>query len=109
MLPWMIECGLITAAALSPKLWTSVGLPAPKGTYPKVGVFPAPSNYLASAIIFGPIALLSDTKVGPAASLVGWGVVLATLLTLIDPADPLNPSTPTAPAAKPAAAPASKG
>ncbi len=91
MLPWLVEIGIITSAAVAPKSWSVVGLPVPKGSYPKVGTFfPAPSCFVATAILFGPLALLSDTnKVGPMASLVAWGLVLATFLNLIDPTDPL--------------------
>ena len=96
MLPWLVEIGIITSAAVAPKSWSLVGLPVPKGSYPKVGTFfPAPSCFVATAILFGPLALLSDTnKVGPMASLVAWGLVLATFLNLLDPTDPLNPNTP---------------
>ncbi len=96
MLPWLVEIGIITSAAIAPKSWPAIGLPVPKGSYPKVGTFfPAPSCFVATAILFGPLALLSDTnKVGRMASLVAWGLVLATFLNLIDPTDPLNPNTP---------------
>ena len=94
MLPWLVEIGIITSAAVAPKSWSAVGLPVPKGSYPKVGTFfPAPSCFVATAILFGPLALLSDTnKVGPLASLAAWGLVLATLLNLVDPTDPLSSS-----------------
>lgn len=114
MLPWLAELGLITVATVAPSSFSAVGLSV-KRTYPKVGSFPAPSNYTATAIIFGPLALLSDTaKFGRIASAAGWALVLATLLGVLDPVDPLNSmaaTTSTAPAttATAAATPSSAG
>lgn len=104
MLPWLVEVGIITTATVAPGAWKAAGMPITK-TYPKVGPFPAPSIFVGTAIIFGPLALLSDTqKVGPLASLVAWGVVLATVLQLFDPTFvPATQATTQAPATTTAA------
>lgn len=92
-------------ATVWPGGFTAIGLPAPKGNFAKVGPLPAPSNYLATAIIFAPLALLSDTKAaGRSASLFGWGLVLASLLSVIDPTNPVKPCASPTPQPKPSTA-----
>jgi hypothetical protein len=34
---------------------------------------------------------LSDTKAGRSSTLLGWGIVLASLLSVIDPTNPVKP------------------
>jgi len=97
MLPWLVEIGLISVATVWPGGFTAVGLPAPKGNFAKVSALPAPSNFAATAIIFGPLALLADnSEAGKLASLTAWGFVLASLLSVIDPTSPIKPCTSTA-------------
>lgn len=102
MLPWLSACALITIGTVYPKALGAIGL-TPKAKYDRICVgsgtcttgLPAPSNYVATALIFGPLALVSDTaKFGKTADLIAWGILLGMLLNLIDPKDPLNPNTP---------------
>ena len=96
MLPWLVEIGLITTATVAPSAFQSLGLGKATGNFAKVGPFPAPSNFVATAIVFGPLALLSDNaQWGKIASLTAWGIVLATLLNVISPTNPIKPCTPT--------------
>ena len=89
MVPWLFEIGLVSMATVWPA---------------RVGALPAPSNYLASAIVFGPLALLSDTKYGKVATLTAWALVLASLMSVIDPTNPVKPCSSAAPTPKPATA-----
>lgn len=50
-------------------------------------VLPMPSDYAAVAIFYGGLGLL-PTQAEGLASLVGWGIVLATFLNLWNPANP---------------------
>ena len=50
-------------------------------------VLPMPSDYAAAAIFYGGLGLLPAQAEG-FASLVGWGMVLATFLRLWDPTNP---------------------
>jgi hypothetical protein len=104
LLPWAVELGLITVRDIWGKNATIGGLKI-KGTPHTVGGLPAPGDYLATAVIFGPLALARGTRFQTLAALVGWGYVLATLLNILDPSDPLNrgqgPSTQTTAAGAP--------
>ena len=53
----------------------------------KQKVLPLPSDYVAVAILYGALGLL-PAKAAPTASLIGWGIVLATFLNLFDPTQP---------------------
>lgn len=50
---------------------------------------PPPSDYVAVAIIFGGLGLLPESG-QTFANLVGWGLVVATLLNFWTPANPLS-------------------
>jgi len=87
MAPWAVELLLITLRDL--------GINPPglkfKGKRHTVGNFlPAPGDFLATFIIFAPLAALENTKAATLAKAIGWGYVLATLLGALDPADPVN-------------------
>lgn len=65
LVPWLAEIGLIT--------WRDVK----NDNRP-----PFPSEVLATFVIFGGFSLIPNEKVG---SLMGWGIVVATLLNVFDP------------------------
>jgi hypothetical protein len=62
----------------------------------KEKVPPPPSDYVAVAIIYGLLALLPDSGQG-FANVVGWGLVVATLLNFWTPATPTKFGPPTTP------------
>lgn len=98
LLPWAVELGLVTVRDIWGKNATIGGLKI-KGTAHTVGGLPAPGDYLATVIIFGPLSLAKGTRYQNVAAMIGWAYVLATVLNLLDPSDPLNrgqgPSTQT--------------
>lgn len=55
--------------------------------------FPLPSQYASTFIVYGALGLLPQRASG-VASLVGWGLVVATFLNLYDPLAP-GQTTPT--------------
>ncbi len=71
-IPWMAEIGLIS--------WRTVS----KEKRP-----PLPSELLATFVIFGAFSLVSvsQPEIG---SVLGWGIVVATLLNFWNPADPTH-------------------
>jgi hypothetical protein len=89
LVPWGVELALITARNLG------VNIPGSKpwatGSAHKVAGLPLPADYLATFLIFMPLAIAGDNpQFGSIAALVGWGYVLATLLTSLDPTDPMG-------------------
>lgn len=65
VVPWLVEVGLITWRDV--RIWKRP---------------PAPSELLATFIVFGGASLIPDRRFG---SVVGWGMVIATFLNLFDP------------------------
>ncbi|HVH77977.1 MAG TPA: hypothetical protein VM782_01185 [Stellaceae bacterium] len=51
---------------------------------------PLPSSYTAPIVFYGALALIPSPEGQRFAGLVGWGIVVATLLNLWDPAQPVN-------------------
>lgn len=87
MTPWAVELLLLALRDL--------GINPPglkfKGEKHTVGGFlPAPGDFLATFIIFAPLAVMAETKAKNLATAIGWAYVLATLLGALDPADPLG-------------------
>jgi len=85
--PWATEVVLITLRDLGIKLpganW--------KGTGNRVGPLPAPADYLATFVLFAPLAFLSDNPTAHTfAELMGWSIVLATFMGAIDISNPLS-------------------
>jgi hypothetical protein len=72
--------GLLAAALVEVGLVTYRDLSGQK-------VLPPPSDYVAVAIIFGGLGLFPESGAN-FASLVGWGLVVATFLNLWSPATP---------------------
>lgn len=67
-------------------------------------ILPLPSSYTSVAVVYGLLALFPDSA-APFPALVGWGLVVATLLNLWNPAGGLKPApratTPTTQGATP--------
>jgi len=82
----MARGGLLTAALAEVAIVTYRDLSQNK-------VLPPPSDYVAVAIIFGGLGLLPESGAS-FASLVGWGLVLATFLNLWSPATPTKLAVP---------------
>lgn len=76
LLAAMVEVGLITWRDLSSDK-----------------VLPLPSDYVSVVIYYGGLSLLPDSASG-VASLLGWGMVLATFLGLFDPTHPTKLALP---------------
>lgn len=89
---WAAELTLITLRDMNINLpgltWKSSGN--------RVGPLPAPGDYLATFVIFAPLAFAADTQARPLAEALAWGYVLATLLQMIDPSNPTSKPTTTA-------------
>lgn len=66
--------GLLLAALVEASIITWRDLSTEK-------VLPLPSDYVAVAILYGALGLLPESASG-AASLIGWGIVVATFLNL---------------------------
>ena len=84
--PWAAELTLITLRDLniSPPgiTWKSQGN--------RISGLPAPGDYLATFVLFAPLAALADTKAKPLAEAIGWAYVLATLLNIVNPSNPIS-------------------
>src|ERR1700721_473029 len=95
---WPVR-GLLAAALVEVGLVTYRALSSSK-------ILPPPSDYVAVAIIYGGLGLLPESGAN-FASLVGWGLVVATLLNLWSPATPTKLAvygkTTTVPAGNPSA------
>jgi hypothetical protein len=88
--PWAVELTLITAKDLG------VNIPGVKwadGSAHRIGGLPAPGDYLATFLVFAPLAFLADTSAHVLAETIAWGFVIASLLSLIDPTNPLGSNT----------------
>jgi hypothetical protein len=91
--PWALELSIITAKDLG------VNIPGVKwanGQAHRIGGLPAPGDYLATFLIFAPLAFLADTSAHELAEVIAWGYVLASLLSLIDPTNPIGSTASTA-------------
>lgn len=91
--PWALELSLITAKDLG------VNIPGVKwanGSAHRIGGLPAPGDYLATFVVFAPLAFLADTSAHTLAETIAWGYVIASLLSLIDPTNPLQAKQSTA-------------
>lgn len=75
--PWLIEAGFLT--------WRTVtrGRPQQAGG----GKIPWPADYVSTFVVFGALGVIADSSPGAsrAATLAGWGFVIATVLNLFDP------------------------
>jgi hypothetical protein len=85
--PWALELSLITAKDLGVNI---PGVKWAQGSAHRIGGLPAPGDYLATFLIFAPLAFLADTSAHTLAEAIAWGYVIASLLSLIDPTDPLG-------------------
>ena len=90
---WVAELVLITYRGTK-QTGPQIGRPIPR--------LALPSEYAATLIVYGALSLVPDGQWGQVAGLVGWGLVVATLLNLWDPAasakagKPVVKQTPTA-------------
>lgn len=74
---WLVEIGIVT--------WRDITKPTPTNN---VAGLPIPSDYLATFVVFGSLAALSEVQAArTTASLAAWGFVLATVLNVVDPTD----------------------
>lgn len=60
------------------------------GTTGPIKGLPLPADYVGSTIIYGGLGLLGNTKAAPVAAMIGWGLVVSTLLNLFTPKNPTN-------------------
>jgi len=88
--PWVAAVGLVTARDLGFTSIAGINFANKNLVRHQIGPFPAPSDYLATFIVMGPLAALSSGKFGTAAKLAGWGYVLSIFFNIVDPVDPLN-------------------
>ncbi len=82
---WALELVLITLRDLGVTLPGKLAFSS-KGH--AVNGLPLPADYLATFIIFAPLAALADTRARPLATTLAWGYVLATALNAIDATNP---------------------
>jgi hypothetical protein len=99
---WLLEVLLITLRDLNVTLPGNLAF---KSTGHSVNGLPLPADYVATFVIFTPLAFLSDTRAKPVAAMLAWGYVLATALNAINATNPLNKTTT---AAQPAASTSSQ-
>lgn len=88
--PWAVMLLLITVKDLGINL---PGVKWAQGSAHRVNGLPLPADYMATFLIFAPLAVLGDSSSQSArtlAGVTGWAWVLASLLSAIDPTDPLN-------------------
>jgi hypothetical protein len=89
---WAVEIGLITLRDLgiSPPgiTWKSKGNVIPLNS--SGSGLPAPGDYLATFVLFAPLAALADTQAKPVAEALAWAYVLATLLNIVNPSNPVS-------------------
>lgn len=77
-----MAAGVLTAALTEAAIVTYRDLKQEK-------VLPLPGDFAAVAVVYGLLALLPDST-APFGALVGWGLVVATLLNLWNPAGGLK-------------------
>lgn len=83
LLAFLAEVALITYRDFA-------GTPAQKAGHTVAGL-PLPSEYLAAVVIFGALGLVpSSSPAHTAATLGGWGIVIATYLNLVPGIPKLN-------------------
>jgi hypothetical protein len=84
LLAFLVEVGIITYRDLA-------GTPAQKQGHTIVGL-PLPSEYLAAVLVFGALGMAGGASQGArtTSSLIGWGLVTATLLNLGVPGIPAS-------------------
>ena len=88
--PWALELTIITAKDLGVNI---PGVKWAQGSAHRIGGLPAPGDYLATFLIFAPLAFLADTSAHDVAEAIAWGYVIASLLSLIDPTNPIGKAT----------------
>jgi hypothetical protein len=89
MAAWATELVLITAKDIG---IAPPGVKWAKGSAHRVSGLPLPADYVATFLIFGTLAVISDAS--PAANRfatwAAWGYVLASLLSIVNPTNPLK-------------------
>lgn len=77
---WLVEVGLITYRDIARSNSTNT-----------IGGLPLPADYLATFVVFGSLAALSEVESARTfCGITAWGFVLASLLNLVDPTDPVG-------------------
>ena len=89
---WFTEIVLITLRDLNISFPGSKTL-ALKSQGHTVNGLPLPADYLATFVVFAPLALLADTRAKNVATALGWGLVIATLLNATNATNPAAKSS----------------